>query len=289
MTILKQISLGVLIVSALAYAGGAASIVGKKSKTTNFTYNFITERQFINECAKGANEAICHCVLGKLQLRYSEDEYKKLDADLSRGIELPDFVKYITNASVECDAEYADTTQEPTPSNCTNEAPVIGDSFAGTLDSKVPKGMSEEEVKAFVKEFKKNLSKKDFLQECSANMNKFLGPTASKKSCGCFYDRLTSDEERLTRVFMEKGLPADNYTWANEYLVECVPEKFTPEIEKNLVNYLNETGVPLSIGKCLISTIKREYTLKSFFKASFEDEEGMQAVLMFVGVNCFAK
>lgn len=32
---------------------------------------------------------------------------------------------------------------------------------------------------------------------------------------------------------MEEGYPDDKEKWGLDYLVECVPDKFTPEMEKN--------------------------------------------------------
>lgn len=103
----KKIILGFFVFATISYAGGAASIVAQKSKTKNFSYSLETRLFFMDDCARGANEYICRCVLNKLQQNYSETTYLKLDADLRKKIEHSDFINFLSDAAEKCDSEYA--------------------------------------------------------------------------------------------------------------------------------------------------------------------------------------
>lgn len=273
MSLLKYF-LAVSFFSIFAFADGAASLVGKSSRTKNYTYSPMLKFEFMSDCSENANRAVCECVLEKLQQRYSEETYQKLDADLRRGMEHPEFVKYVSDASTECDAAV-----KPTES----VFPVDGDF---SQDSPAPAGISKAEATEFVNNFRKNFPKKDFVKECAEPTANFLGKAASQKFCGCAYDKMLSDKPRFTYMVMRQGYPGQDSLWGAEFMLDCVPEKFTPEIEKNMVNLLNEKGIPLSAAKCIVATTKKEYSLKSFVKAVFNSKESMAAMLMMGALKC---
>lgn len=261
--------------SAFVFADGAASLVGKSSKVKNYTYSPILKFEFMNDCSENANRDVCECVLDKLQLRYSEETYQKLDSDLRRGMEHPDFVKYISDASTECDlAVKLPETEPPAESDFSQDLPAPA------------VGVSEAEATEFVNNFKKNFPKKNFVKECVETTSKFFGTAALQKSCGCAYDKMLSDKPRFIDMVMRQGYPGQNSSWGAEFKLDCLPEKFTPEIEKNMVNFLNEVGIPLSAAKCIIATTKKEYSLKSFAKAVFNSQESMAAMLMMGSLKC---
>lgn len=261
--------------SAFVFADGAASLVGKSSKVKNYTYSPILKFEFINDCSENANRDVCECVLDKLQLRYSEETYQKLDSDLRRGMEHPDFVKYISDASTECDlAVKSPETEPPAESDFSQDLPAPA------------VGVSEAEATEFVNNFKKNFPKKNFVKECVETTSKFFCTAALQKSCGCAYDKMLSDKPRFIDMVMRQGYPGQNSSWGAEFKLDCLPEKFTPEIEKNMVNFLNEVGIPLSAAKCIIATTKKEYSLKSFAKAVFNSQESMAAMLMMGSLKC---
>lgn len=261
--------------SVFVFADGAASLVGKSSKVKNYTYSPMLKFEFMNDCSENANRDVCECVLEKLQLRYSEETYQKLDSDLRRGMEHPDFVKYISDASTECDlAVKSPETELPVESDFSQDlpAPAIG--------------VSEAEATEFVNNFKKNFPKKNFVKECVETTSKFFGTAALQKTCGCAYDKMLSDKPRFIDMVMRQGYLGRDSSWGAEFKLDCLPEKFTPEIEKNMVYFLNEVGIPLSAAKCIIATTKKEYSLKSFAKAVFNSQESMAAMLMMGSLKC---
>jgi len=121
---LRSIFIFLFITSITIYAGGTASLVAKKSSTKGFSYSRSTRLAFIQECSESANQDICYCVLDKIQQQYSEKQYLKLDADLRKNINHPDFIAFISEAAEMCDAEYAESRSGG-----------IGDGLAGLLAS----------------------------------------------------------------------------------------------------------------------------------------------------------
>lgn len=270
----------VSFLSVLAFADGAASLVGKNSRTKNYTYSPSLKFQFVHDCSENANQEVCKCVLDKLQLRYSEEQYQDLDSDLRRGIDHPEFVKYISESSAECDASVKLTEAE------------FSDKGVPEQDSPVTAvGVSEAEATEFVNNFRKNFPKKDFVKECSKTTNDFLGKATLQKVCGCAYDRMLSDKPRFIDMVMRQGFPERNHSWGDEFKLDCVPEKFTPDIEKRMIDFLNERGLPLSAARCMVATLKKEYTLRSFLKAAVNSQEeekqkGLVAILMMGALKC---
>ena len=98
-----------LTVAAYAQAGGAASVVAQKSKTKGFSYSYETETIFMNECKQGANQRVCRCVFSKIKQQYSETDYWRLENDLKRKVDHPEYISYLTKAVEQCDEESSNT------------------------------------------------------------------------------------------------------------------------------------------------------------------------------------
>lgn len=97
----------IILLAAVVYAqaGGAASVVAQKSKTKGFSYSYETEEIFMNECTQGANQRVCRCVFGKIKQQYSETDYWRLENDLRRNVDHPEYISYLTESVEQCDAE----------------------------------------------------------------------------------------------------------------------------------------------------------------------------------------
>lgn len=113
-----------ILLAAVVYAqaGGAASVVAQKSKTKGFSYSYETEEIFMNECTQGANQRVCRCVFGKIKQQYSEADYWKLENDLRKNVDHPEYISYLTESVEQCDAEYTE-----------DRSGGIGDGLAGML------------------------------------------------------------------------------------------------------------------------------------------------------------
>ncbi|WP_290766733.1 AgmX/PglI C-terminal domain-containing protein [Fibrobacter sp. UBA4297] len=254
---LRSIFIFLFITSITIYAGGTASLVAKKSSTKGFSYSRSTRLAFIQECSENANQDICYCVLDKIQQQYSEKQYLKLDADLRKNIKHNDFISFISKAADACDAEYAgNVVNSNTPQLNLNE----------NQSSK----LTEEEAKEFTKAFFKEVSKNNFVKACSSESKDFYGEKTASKVCGCAYDHMASDVPRFTQFIMDNGYPdeTDTSTWGKEYMYECAPEKFTPEMKAYFIANFNEAGIPRSLSTCVVEFIDKEYSFQAFVYAS---------------------
>ena len=268
MRYMDVIVFGILFCITNAFAGGAASFAAKKSNTKDFSYSYSTKQDFINDCSQNANEEVCSCVLNRLQHQYSEKKYLKLDTDLRNGKENPEFIEFISNAVNECDANYAEL------SNYNNE------SFT----------LPEEAAKAFVVSMFEERPKNIFVPACASDAKKLYGEKMAKKVCGCAYNHMVSDTARFVQMVMNEGYPDEsNPSWGAEYMIECAPDEFTPEMEKNLVNTLNQGGLPKSISQCFVKVLKKEYSVKAYLAASIKNNEETKAIMALLTSKCFAE
>ncbi|SMP53656.1 AgmX/PglI C-terminal domain-containing protein [Fibrobacter sp. UWB10] len=125
MKYLKFILFGLVATSISAQAAGAASLVGKKSKTKDYNYSWDTREYFVEDCSQNANKWICKCVLEKLQHEYSEAEFLYINKDLYNNIDHPEFVDFVSTAVDLCDSEYTNSRR--------NDSYGTGDGLAGLL------------------------------------------------------------------------------------------------------------------------------------------------------------
>lgn len=252
--------------------------MANKSTTKDFKYSISTQTNFIHDCSQNANEQVCRCVLLKLQQQYSEKDYLKIDADLRKNVEHPDFMAFVSTAVIGCDAEYAVAEKESI------DEKLLAAGVAATTET-----LSEEDAKLIAESIVKEVPKKKFVPECASAASTFYGDNLAKKVCGCAYDRMITDKDHLAQLILESGSSDDIERWGVEYMVKCSPEKFTPEMEKALVDNLNKTGVPISISKCIVRTIKKEYTVQSLVSAFSNNKES--AILFFMGIasQCLAE
>ena len=89
---------------------------------------------------------------------------------------------------------------------------------------------------------------------------------------------------------MEDGYPSeDNPQWGISYLLECAPEKMTPETEHNLVNFFNQQGLPKSLSQCLVTTINKEFSFKAFLMASANGNEAGHYFIKAAISSCLSK
>lgn len=258
---LNFLLIGLLFAAVYAVAGGAASFVAKKSNTGEFAYSEATQQAFLRDCSENANEWVCGCVLARLQGSYSEKEYLRLDAEMRRGDQDYKFTSFLSDAVTACDEEYEE------------ESSVI----------------TEEEARAYVDKWVKTTKRRDVVDEIPPQLMEAFGKNTARKIRGCVFDNIVKDRERFVQTIMEEGYPEDNKMWGINYVLDCIPEKFTPEIEKAFIKLLNERGLPKSISQCIMKSIKKEYTMKSIFAGMIADKELFVAMFTMYATKCAAE
>ena len=254
---LKSAFFLLFIASITIYAGGTASLVAKKSNTKGYSYSNSTRLTFIRECSENANQDICYCVLNKIQQQYSEKQYLKLDADLRKNIKHNDFISFISSAADDCDTEYIINNIDENALNV-------------FLNENKSLKLTEEEANEYVNTFLKDVSKKTFVSNCTSAAKDFYGEKTASKTCSCAYDHIVADIPRFTQMLMLNGYPdgTDTSNWGKEYMYECAPEKFTPEMKKRFIQIMNQKGVPQSISTCMINVFDKEYSVQAFIAAA---------------------
>ncbi len=244
------LSLGFFLASAVAYAGG---------------YSGQTRKAFMEDCTQGANEKECLCVLDKMQNQYSEKVYLNYYTGMRKGAGDADFIAFMVSAATGC---------------------VLASSDAGEAFNAAAKELSDEEMKLLFNTIKQEMPKKDFVQDCAPEAKDVIGDKMAREVCGCAYDRMVADYDSFVKMVKEEGMPGTSDKWGADYVIDCVPEKFTPEVEQHLIKYLNHEGVPLSTSQCLLNVLKKEYTLRAFIAASVKNSESFQLILMGLASKC---
>ena len=231
-------------------------------------YSEPTRKAFMQDCTREGSEKECSCVLDKIQNKYSEKEYLKYNADMAGGKEDVELVSFIVGAATAC---VLANEGEDLP-----QGSAIGE-------------LSDEDMKLLFNTMKQELPKKDFVQGCAPEAKDVIGDKMAREVCGCAYDRMMGDYGRFVKTLKEEGMPGVSDTWGVDYVIECVPEKFTPEVEQNLIKYLNNEGIPKSTSQCLLNLVKKEYTLRAFIAASVKNSESFQMILIGLATKCLGE
>ena len=144
MKCLKFMLFGLMATAVLVQAGGAASLVGQKSKTKDYKYSWETENYFVKDCSHNANEWVCKCVLKKLQSQYSEDDFLYINGELNNNNEHPEFVDFISAAVDKCDAEYMNRQDSRTGQTILGDRrSVIVDNYSEEYVENLPTGIGD--------------------------------------------------------------------------------------------------------------------------------------------------
>ena len=228
-------------------------------------YSQSTRKAFMQDCTQGANEKECLCVLDKMQNQYSEKAYLNYYAGMRKGTGDADFISFMVSAATGC---------------------VLMSGEGGELFNGASTELSDEEIKLLFNTIKQQMPKKDFVQGCAPEAKDVIGDRMAREVCGCAYDRMVADYDSFVKMVKEEGMPGTSDTWGVDYVIECVPENFTPEVEQNLIKYLNHEGVPKSTSQCLLNVLKKEYTLRAFIAASVKNSESFQMILMGLAAKC---
>lgn len=274
---MQKILCALFIASTIVYAGGAASLVGKKSSSKGYSYTPATEFKFIADCKEDANEQVCRCVLEKIKGQYSEKEYKKIDKDLRNNIPQPEFVDFVSKASQSCD-------KNDTPSTFDEHIPHTERVYIpDTVSEESP--LTEDEVRENIQYFLKTTSKKEFIESCPQKTKMVLGDKTARKVYGCIYDFFANNQEHLVKKFA--GKPAEaNATLNSEIFSNCLPQKFTSDFKNDFISYFNQNGVPISISRCIIDKFEKNFTFKNFFLGMANNSEAFTTIFDIYHAEC---
>ena len=228
-------------------------------------YSEPTRKAFMQDCTREANEKECLCVLEQLQGKYSEKVYLAHNADMQEGNGDMEFISFMMSAATGCVLASED----------------VGDALAEGSGE-----LSDDDMKLLFNAIKKELPKKDFVKGCAPEAKAIFGEKMANNVCSCAYDRVVGDFDRFAKMVKEEGTPGASNTWGADYIIECTPEGYSPDVEKNLLKLLNENGVPKSVGQCFLKTLEKEYPLRALVAASVKNSEAFQMIIMGLAMKC---
>ncbi|MCQ2062022.1 MAG: hypothetical protein MJY99_01615 [Fibrobacter sp.] len=288
----KKIAVVLSLVPFAAFAAsGAAAIV---AKAAGKSYSESTRNEFLKSCTEGVEKPVCECVLKKLEAKYSEDQFKNNEDRLKVGIEDKPYVQFIVDATTTCGMEY-ESKADRAPENSSQPATSAGEapSAKASTQSTAPMEMSEMEMLVLMAIVDNKDFKKRFVNECVDEADDYLGKKQAKQSCNCSYGRITKDPNVMGALLgsIDKGGNiADFEKWGYNVIAPCLPDTFTPEMEKALMNECtDEVKDGKKACKCVVNDIKKRYTVKTLLKAAFEDEKKLELEMMGVAAQCLAK
>ena len=228
-------------------------------------YSEPTRKAFMQDCTREANEKECLCVLEQLQGKYSEKVYLAHNADMQEGNGDMEFISFMMSAATGC---------------------VLASEDMGEALAEGSGELSDDDMKLLFNAIKKELPKKDFVKGCAPEAKAIFGEKMANNVCSCAYDRVVGDFDRFAKMVKEEGTPGASNTWGADYIIECTPEGYSPDVEKNLLKLLNENGVPKSVGQCFLKTLEKEYTLRALVAASVKNSEAFQMIIMGLAMKC---
>ena len=133
----------------------------------------------------------------------------------------------------------------------------------------------------------------EFTQYCETQSGQWLGEKQAEKSCRCAYDRLVKDSGVLKKIMGSLGGDgelAGYEKWGYDFVEPCLPEQFPAEMEIAFLNWcLAQGDVDNATCKCVLQSIKKDYTVRTLVKSAFDDRKTLELNVMLKTAQCLSK
>ena len=133
----------------------------------------------------------------------------------------------------------------------------------------------------------------EFTQYCKTQSEQWLGNTQADKSCKCAYDRLLKDSSVLTKIMhllQADGGDAGYEKWGYDFVEPCLPEQFPAEMEIAFLNWcLAQGDVEATTCKCVLNSLKKDYSVRTLVKSAFNDQKTLELNVMLKTAQCLSK
>lgn len=248
-------------------------------------YSADTRSNFLIGCLSGADRAACDCVLQKLESKYSEAEFKRVQNQVLAGKLDPKYSDFLAKKRRECGIKDSPAAPSTTP------APASAPSAAQANPQ--PAKISATDM-MLLQMFLNNQAFKDsFVVECTKEGDKFLGATQSKKSCQCAYDHMLQNDSLLyllMRSMNANGEVTDFEKLSYRLILPCLPDQFTPEMEAFLQKACLESVRAGNKTRCAcaVKEIKKSYTIQELLQDILLDQESFKIKLIRKVGKCVA-
>ena len=261
-------------------------------------YSADTRSGFLTSCLSGADKAVCECVLQKLESKYSESAFKKIEAQMLMGQDVSTYVDFIVTASRKCSAgrsagaasgSLVAAVTPAKPASSTTPAPASASSQANPQPVKI----SATDMMLLQMLLNNKAFKDSFVVECTKEGDKFLGATQSKKSCQCAYDHMLQNDSLLYMLMHSmnaNGEVTDFEKLSYRLILPCLPAQFTPEMEAFLQNACLESVRAGSKTRCAcaVKEIKKSYSIQELLQDILLDQESFKIKLIRKVGKCVA-
>ncbi len=271
-------------------------------------YSADTRSGFLTSCLSGADKAVCECVLQKLESKYSEPAFKKIESQMLIGQDVSTYVDFIVTASKKCSAGRsagaatgslvaAVTPAKPEPAAAQPAAepkPVETAPAPSTTQAKSqPAKISAGDMMLLQMLLNNQAFKDSFVVECTKEGDKFLGTAQSQKSCQCAYDHMLQNDSLLyllMRSMNANGEVTDFEKLSYRLILPCLPAQFTPEMESFLQKACMESVRAGNKTRCAcaVKEIKKSYTIQELLQDILLDQEKFRIKLVGKVGKCVA-
>ena len=260
-------------------------------------YSADTRSGFLTSCLSGADKAVCECVLQKLESKYSESAFKKIEAQMLMGQDVSTYVDFIVTASKKCSAGRSagaasgSLVAAVTPAKPASSSAQPAPKSAETTPA--PAKISATDMMLLQMLLNNKAFKDSFVVECTKEGDKFLGATQSKKSCQCAYDHMLQNDSllyMLMRSMNANGEVTDFEKLSYRLILPCLPAQFTPEMEAFLQNACLESVRAGSKTRCAcaVKEIKKSYSIQELLQDILLDQESFKIKLIRKVGKCVA-
>ena len=256
-------------------------------------YSADTRSNFLIGCLSGADRAACDCVLQKLESKYSEAEFKKVQNQVLAGKSDPKYSDFLAKKRRECGIKDSPAAQSATaqPSSSTTSAPASAPSAAQANSQ--PVKISATDMMLLQMLLNNQAFKDSFVVECTKEGDKFLGATKSKKSCQCAYDHMLQNDSLLyllMRSMNANGEVTDFEKLSYRLILPCLPDHFTPEMEAFLQKACLESVRAGNKTRCAcaVKEIKKSFTIQELLRDILLDQESFKIKLIRKVGKCVA-
>ena len=268
-------------------------------------YSADTRSGFLTSCLSGADKAVCECVLQKLESKYSEPAFKKIEAQMLIGQDVSAYVDFIVTASKKCNAGRsagaasgslvaAVTPNKPAPA-AAKPASSAGNAPASSSAQANPQPLKISATDMMLLQVLLNNQafKDSFVVECAREGDKFLGAAQSQKSCQCAYEHMLQNDSLLYLLMHSmnaNGEVTDFEKLSYRLILPCLPTQFTPEMEEFLANACLESVRAGSKTRCAcaVKEIKKSYTIQELLQDILLDQEKFKIKLIRKVGKCVA-
>ncbi|MBR2212432.1 MAG: hypothetical protein IJ896_13475 [Fibrobacter sp.] len=260
-------------------------------------YSADTRSGFLTSCLSGADKAVCECVLQKLESKYSESAFKKIEAQMLMGQDVSTYVDFIVTASKKCSAGRSagaasgSLVAAVTPAKPASSSAQPAPKSAETTPA--PAKISATDMMLLQMLLNNKAFKDSFVVECTKEGDKFLGATQSKKSCQCAYDHMLQNDSLLYMLMHSmnaNGEVTDFEKLSYRLILPCLPAQFTPEMEAFLQNACLESVRAGSKTRCAcaVKEIKKSYSIQELLQDILLDQESFKIKLIRKVGKCVA-